>query len=410
MRLQLLVLAAVTLAPLGPFGCPPAESPDDGQTAVRGTIATNANAVAASTGLPVADEMIVYEVVFLEASAADGATFSWLQIGGPGVQLTDANTARATFVAPSLETAQTLTFAVLTRNAAGDVGRAEVTVDIAADPNYSPYDWNNVPGTSPQTGPRARAGADQTTLPDETVTLDGTSSSGDTLTYRWEQVSGPTVTLTDGSTAIATFIAPQYTDGGDNELVFELAVTDADGRTVTDRMKVRVRNPTPPQVEIVTSLGSFTIELDEEAAPNHVANFLQYVDEGFYDNTIFHRVIPGFVVQGGGFEPGLTQKDTNDPVDIESDNGLTNDRGTVAAARTNDPNSATSQWYVNLVDNDSLNYDEDAGRDGYTVFGRVVSGLSTVDQIAAVPTETREGFQDVPVDDVLLISATRVEQ
>jgi peptidyl-prolyl cis-trans isomerase A (cyclophilin A) len=159
----------------------------------------------------------------------------------------------------------------------------------------------------------------------------------------------------------------------------------------------------PPRARISTSLGEFLIELDPNDAPLTVENFLQYVDEGFYDGTIFHRVIPNFVVQGGGYLPGLEPKPTHAPIVSEAANGLLNLRGTVGMARGDDVNSATSQFYVNLVDNPTL--DTSATSLGYTVFGRVIDGMAVIDQIAAVPTETRGDSSDVPVEDVLLLSA-----
>ncbi len=159
----------------------------------------------------------------------------------------------------------------------------------------------------------------------------------------------------------------------------------------------------PPRVRVATSLGEFLIELDDANAPNTVQNFLQYVDEGFYDGTIFHRVIPGFVVQGGGYLPGLEAKPTRAPIASEANNGLLNLWGSVAMARTDDPSSATSQFYVNVADNPTL--DPTATSPGYTVFGRVIEGMAVVDQISAIPTETRGNFSDVPVEDVVLLSA-----
>jgi len=159
----------------------------------------------------------------------------------------------------------------------------------------------------------------------------------------------------------------------------------------------------PPRVRITTSMGEFLIELDEELAPNTVQNFLQYVDEGFYDNTVFHRVIHWFIVQGGGYVSGLEAKPTHDPIASEANNGLLNVRGTIGMARSDDANSATSQFYINVADNPAFNLS--ATSPGYTVFGRVIEGLAVVDQIAAVPTETRGNYSDVPIEDVVLLTA-----
>jgi cyclophilin family peptidyl-prolyl cis-trans isomerase len=157
-----------------------------------------------------------------------------------------------------------------------------------------------------------------------------------------------------------------------------------------------------------TSLGSFTLELDAAKAPATVENFLAYVDDGFFDGLIFHRVIPGFMIQGGGMAPDMSQKANKAPIKLEAGNGLKNLRGTVAMARTNNPHSATSQFFVNLVDNDFLN--AGPGNDGYTVFGKVVDGLDTIDRIAKERTGRRKGHDDVPVNDVVITSARRVEK
>jgi cyclophilin family peptidyl-prolyl cis-trans isomerase len=161
------------------------------------------------------------------------------------------------------------------------------------------------------------------------------------------------------------------------------------------------------KVRFQTSRGDFTIELDEAAAPISVENFLRYVDEKFFDGTVFHRVIPGFMIQGGGLTAELTQKRTHAPIENEAANGLKNKRGTLAMARTNDVHSATAQFFVNLVDNDFL--DHKPGNYGYAVFGRVTEGMDVIDEIAAVRTGRRKGHDDVPVEDVSVLSARRVE-
>ena len=154
-----------------------------------------------------------------------------------------------------------------------------------------------------------------------------------------------------------------------------------------------------------TNAGDFTVELYEKEAPESCANFLRYIDDGHYDGTIFHRVIPGFMIQGGGFAPGMDQKETRPPIRNEATNGLENLRGTLAMARTSDVHSATSQFFINLVDNDFLNHQP--GNYGYAVFGRVTAGMEIVDAIAGVPTTRRRGHGDVPVDDVVIKSVTR---
>jgi len=158
-------------------------------------------------------------------------------------------------------------------------------------------------------------------------------------------------------------------------------------------------------VTFETSLGNFTIELYEKEAPVTVENFLRYVDDKHFDGTIFHRVIPGFVIQGGGLEGDMSQKQTRQPIRNEATNGLKNERGSLSMARTNDINSATSQFFVNLKDNDFL--DHKPGSYGYAVFGRVTEGMDVVDKIAAVKTGRRKGHDDVPVEDVIVIAARR---
>ncbi len=159
-----------------------------------------------------------------------------------------------------------------------------------------------------------------------------------------------------------------------------------------------------PKVEFVTTLGSFVVQLDPARAPKTVANFLDYVKSGFYKGTIFHRVIPGFMVQGGGFTPDMKQKPTRAPIPLESQNGLRNLRGTIAMARTADPNSATAQFFVNVVDNPSLDYPKPDGY-GYAVFGKVISGMDVIDKIVAVPTQNEGPFQNVPVKPIVIESA-----
>ena len=161
------------------------------------------------------------------------------------------------------------------------------------------------------------------------------------------------------------------------------------------------------QVVIETSQGTLKVELDGDKAPVTVANFLAYVDEQFYDNTIFHRVIPDFMIQGGGFEPGLKQKKTKAPIENESTNGLLNKRGTLAMARTSAPNSATAQFFVNVTDNIFLDRSQSRDGVGYCVFGRVTEGLDVVDKIKGVATGDRDGYQNVPRQDVVIKSVRR---
>ena len=158
-------------------------------------------------------------------------------------------------------------------------------------------------------------------------------------------------------------------------------------------------------VTLNTTYGPITLELDAEKAPKTVANFLMYAREGFYDGTIFHRIIDNFMIQGGGFDGEMQQKSTMEPIENEADNGLKNDFGTIAMARTMDPHSATAQFFINVKDNDFLNHSGKTMQGwGYAVFGRVVAGEEALDKIRAVPTTSRAGHQDVPVETVIIES------
>lgn len=164
------------------------------------------------------------------------------------------------------------------------------------------------------------------------------------------------------------------------------------------------------QVLMKTSMGEMTIELDAEAAPISVKNFLEYVNDDFYNGTVFHRVINGFMIQGGGMDKDLNAKPNNDPIINEATNGLKNDRGTLAMARTADPDSATSQFFINHKDNDFLNYTGPApDKIGYAVFGRVTEGMDVVDKIAEVKTTSKGYYDDVPAEPVEILSVTVVE-
>ena len=156
-----------------------------------------------------------------------------------------------------------------------------------------------------------------------------------------------------------------------------------------------------PTVELTTNLGKITLELDADKAPKSVANFMQYAKGGFYDGTVFHRVIPGFMIQGGGFDARMRQKATREPIENEAKNGLKNLRGTIAMARTGDPHSATAQFFINHRDNAGLDYPSRDGW-GYAVFGKVTAGLDVVDRIAQVPTGNVGFFQDVPQTPVVI--------
>ena len=163
----------------------------------------------------------------------------------------------------------------------------------------------------------------------------------------------------------------------------------------------------PPVVELDTNMGAIVIELNEKKAPKTVENFLNYVKSGHYDGTIFHRIIDGFMIQGGGMDAEMNEKATNAPVENEADNGLKNDKGTIAMARTQDPHSATSQFFINVKDNDFLNH---TGKNmqgwGYTVFGKVTSGMDVIEKMRGVPTGRFGMHADVPKEPVVINSAT----
>jgi peptidyl-prolyl cis-trans isomerase A (cyclophilin A) len=183
----------------------------------------------------------------------------------------------------------------------------------------------------------------------------------------------------------------------------------AELKAVTEAMSAAALDP-KPRVAMATSKGTIVLELDAVQAPDTVANFLQYVDDGFYNGTVFHRVIPNFMIQGGGMDPGLAKKSTRSPIRNEASNGLSNARGTIAMARTSHPHSATSQFFINLAENRRLDYPGAGG--GYCVFGRVVEGMDVVDAIARVQTTTKTSpgmgpYQNVPVETVTIISITR---
>jgi peptidyl-prolyl cis-trans isomerase B (cyclophilin B) len=159
-------------------------------------------------------------------------------------------------------------------------------------------------------------------------------------------------------------------------------------------------------VKLKTNLGDITLELDEAKAPVTVANFLAYVEQGFYNGTIFHRVIDGFMIQGGGFNEDMTQKTTNAPIKNEANNGLANKKYTIAMARTPNPDSATAQFFINVADNDFLNFSAPTAQGwGYCVFGKVTQGAEIVDKIAKVRTGHKNGHQDVPVENITILSA-----
>ena len=199
------------------------------------------------------------------------------------------------------------------------------------------------------------------------------------------------------------YLAYSCTPNGSGTMVF--TATDTSGKVLLSQ-NFTVPDP---QVTMVTSMGTIVLDLNPNAAPRTVTNFLQYVSSGFYSNLIFHRVIPGFVIQSGGFMTGMSP--VNPPyasINLETPNGLSNLTGTLAMARTSDPNSATSQFYINVADNTNLDY-VDSNNPGYAVFGKVVTGLDVVNAIATVPTQSVGGYSDVPVSDVNIISVSRTQ-
>ena len=179
------------------------------------------------------------------------------------------------------------------------------------------------------------------------------------------------------------------------------------GKTMTKKNSTSTANP---QVIIETSLGMIQLELYADKAPITVKNFLHYVDTNFYDHTLFHRVIPKFMVQGGGFTKGMVQKQTASPIKNEAGNGLSNTRGTIAMARTPEINSATSQFFINVVDNKNLNHSSETPSGfGYCVFGKVVKGMDVVDKIVNVPTTNVSYNENVPAEDIFILSVKKVK-
>jgi peptidyl-prolyl cis-trans isomerase B (cyclophilin B) len=406
-RLPALRLALLAIVPLSPLGCPPSELPPTEELlpTERTTLPTTADAPATAT---------VDQVVELQAhvqALADSGTiyYDWLQTAGLGVPIAGADAATASFIAPSLPAAQTLRFMVTTRDDAGAVGAADVAIMVSADSNFGH------PASQPSQSV-AEAGPDQWALAGEQVNLDGSKSSGAGLTFHWRRVSGGSVTFTTPDEVRTTFAAPPFEPNDTNIVLIELTVTDANGRQVTDRTQVKVGDPTlsDHRVQVQTSKGTIVLDLDRAKAPVTVGNFMWYIDDAFYDGTIFHRVIADFVIQGGGYLPDLVEKKPRASIINEASNGLSNVRGTIAMARSNDPNSATSQFYINVKDNikdGDGKSDLDPGGvtpEGYAVFGHVTAGLDVVDEIAAVPTHTSSGFQDVPEDDVTILRVTRL--
>jgi len=188
-------------------------------------------------------------------------------------------------------------------------------------------------------------------------------------------------------------------------MAITVAVAPATGLTQDNSTSKQGANMVTVTME--TNKGVITLELDREKAPDSVENFVTYAKSGHYDGTIFHRVIPGFMIQGGGFDTSMQQKDTNPPIKNEAANGLKNNKGTVAMARTNVPDSATSQFFINVKDNDFLNHTSPTPQGwGYAVFGQVTDGMDVVESIENVSTANKGGQQDVPVSDVIIVKVT----
>ncbi len=189
-------------------------------------------------------------------------------------------------------------------------------------------------------------------------------------------------------------------------LAFQVSVANTEATAI----ETNANSADPIYVEMVTNKGNITLELNPEKAPNTVGNFVQYVVDDYYQDLVFHRVIPGFMIQGGGFDKDLNQKKTRASVDIESSNGLKNDKGTIAMARTMDPNSATSQFFINTVDNDFLNYTGPTNP-GYAVFGKVIDGMEVVEAIEQVKTQRQgRGHDDVPVEPIIIEKMSLIEK
>jgi cyclophilin family peptidyl-prolyl cis-trans isomerase len=203
---------------------------------------------------------------------------------------------------------------------------------------------------------------------------------------------------------IISAVVPSETEVGASEIRPPCFLGAGTGATFQKSQRPKQMDVKTKKVKLETTMGDIVIELNEKAAPVTVKNFLVYVNEGFFDGTIFHRVIPNFMIQGGGFTPDMVQKKTHPPIINEANNGLKNNRGTIAMARTPQPDSATSQFFINHKDNPNLNY-VDTNNPGYAVFGKVIDGMETVDKIAAVKTTHKGRHADVPVEPIVIKSA-----
>lgn len=313
----------------------------------------------------------------------EGATlhYSWTQTGGAEVELVDGDSAEPSFTAPEEEGTLIFRMSVVDEFDAEDTDSVNVTVVTENRP------------------PIAAAGSDRNVVVGLVVTLDASGSSdpdGDALSFAWDQTDGPAVEVEDVGAGRATFTVPEGAE------TFRFSVIVQDGLGGLDSAAVTLTVVDEPQVRIVTSMGEVVVEVLLDEAPITSLNFLRYVDAGFYNGTIFHRVVPEFVVQGGGFLPGMiAQAGLRDPIINEFSPDRSNIRGTVAMAKQgDDPDSATSQFFFNLADN-SENLDNQNG--GFTVFARLVEGMDVVDAMAEAALDG-----ETPVDDIIL-SASWIE-
>ncbi len=311
----------------------------------------------------------------------DDLTFAWRQIDGPDVTLVNGATDTAQFTAPQEDTE--LSFELVVVDANGGRGTDTVTITVSLEENLPP---------------QANAGMDRNVVVGMVVTLSASESTdpngGDELSYQWEQTSGTAVTLSDGDSERATFTVPE----GADTLAFQVTVNDSSGEESSAAVTLSIVDQ--PVARLETSMGVVEMELLIDDAPVTCLNFLRYIDEGFFDGTVFHRVVPDFVVQGGGFLPdGSKKTGQHDPIVNEYGQDRSNLRGTVAMAKVGgDPDSATSEFFFNLADN-SENLDNQNG--GFTVFANVIEGMDVVDAMAAVDLDG-----ETPVEDIILESAT----
>jgi peptidyl-prolyl cis-trans isomerase A (cyclophilin A) len=317
----------------------------------------------------------------------DAMSFLWTQLTGPSVTLVNADTDIASFQAPAVLADTPLSFQVVVTDAQGNrsTGHVTVTVRMAIIPH-------------------AEAGNDKTTAPSIDVALAGSSwGSPTSVSYGWVQTAGPEVALTGADTATPNFVAPSVDQK--TVLTFQITATDLNGGSSSDSVNVTVAS----KVRFKTAMGDFVMHLRGDAAPVTVTNLLSYVTSGFYVGLTIHRVIPaetvpGGIIQGGGWDPNLNSPPRLDPIILESNNGLHNVRGAVAMARLSEPDTATSEFFINTDDNLDLDYNASTGALGYAVFAEIVEGMDIVDAMSHVATTQRTApwnsnviFYDYPV-------------